>query len=230
MAMENPFSPIGVKLHGRRVVFAGGGEVAERKLMRLVDCGAALTVIAPVVTPEIEQLAAEGAITLERRPARDEDFSGAFLAFIATGSKAANAELTAAARRAGALINRADEPADCDFVLPALAYMNTMEIGVFSGSPALAKWVRRHLEATLGPEFPEFAGAFSMIRQRVRTLDVPRAVRAEILSRLLNEGIYTVYRTSGMKAVMARVDAVMAEYAPRQSGTSPEESQPPGGK
>lgn len=203
-------------MQGRKIVFAGGGAVAERKLLRFIDIGAKVTVISPEATPEIEQLAAAGKIALERRPAEPNDFAGAIFAFIATNDSAANEALATAARAHGALVNRADDPDDCDFVLPALAYMNTLHLGVFSGSPALSKWVRQHLEQTLGPEFPEFAACFAEIRQRIRKLDLPQPQRAEILTKLLNEGLYQTYKTSGMKGVTARADEVVDSYRKTQ--------------
>lgn len=210
---NEPFiCPLGMKLKDRRVVFAGAGAVAERRLLRLVNSGARLHVIAPAATTEIRNLAAAGRITLQLRKAEPADFERAFLAFIATDDEAASAELANSARKQGALVNRADAPDDCDFVLPAQAWMNTVNIGVFSGSPALSKWVRQHLEKTLGPEFPEFAGAFAQIRQKVRRLPVPQTVRAEILTRLLNEGIYDLYRLRGMQAALGRVDELIKTY------------------
>jgi precorrin-2 dehydrogenase / sirohydrochlorin ferrochelatase len=215
--MEDPVFAIGVKLKGRRVVFAGAGAVAERKLMRLLTSGAMVTVIAPVATPMIEAMAGAGQIVLERRGAEPQDFDETFLAFIATNDDEANARLTEAARQRGALVNRADEAEDCDFVLPALSWMNTVHIGVFSGSPALSKWIRRHLEQTLGPDFPEFAGAFGKVREHIRQTGLPQEVRAEILTRLLNEGLYSVYRTSGMKAAMSRAERLVEEYRKKPS-------------
>jgi precorrin-2 dehydrogenase / sirohydrochlorin ferrochelatase len=218
MTTNEIFSPVGMRLQGRKIVFAGGGAVAERKLLRFVDSGATVTVVSPDASGEIEALASAGKIALERRPAAAADFAEAFLVFIATNDAAANAELAAAARGHGALVNRADDPDDCDFVLPALAYMNTLHLGVFSGSPALSKWVRQYLEQTLGPEFPEFAACFGEIRSRIRKLDLPQPVRAEILTKLLNQGLYQTYKTSGMKAVNARTDEVLAAYTDKPAG------------
>lgn len=212
MTTKEMITPVGLRLQNRRVVFAGGGAVAERKLMRLLDAGAHLTVVAPASTPMVQSLAAEKTITLHQRPAVAGDFAGAFLVFIATPDVQANATLAAAARDQGALVNRADEPDDCDFMLPALAYAKPIHIGVFSGSPALSKWVRKHVERTLGPEFPEFAAAFAEIRKRVRATDLPQEKRAEILNRLLNEGLYQDYRTGGMRAANVRLRSVLDDY------------------
>ncbi len=217
MTMNDPVCAIGMRLQGKRVVFAGAGDAAQRKLTRLIDRGASLVVIAPTATGEIERMASEGKITLEYRSAEPADFAGAFLAFLFMESDPSDSEaLVAAARQHGALVNRADNPDDCDFVLPALTWMNTVHIGVFSESPALSKWVRRHLEHTLGENFSEFVAAFAQIRDRVRNTGLPQETRAAILERLLNEGLYQVYRDTGMKGAIARADAVTSEYTGNQ--------------
>lgn len=212
MSTHEMITPIGLRLTGRRVVFAGGGPVAERKLLRMLDSGADITLISPTATPELQKASSMGQITLHVRTASPDDFVGAFLAFIATDDEVANRDLAAAARTHGALVNRADDPDDCDFVLPALAYAAPMHIGVFSGSPALSKWVRRHVERTLGPEFPEFAAAFAEIRNKVRATGLPQAARAEILNRLLNEGLYQQYRDQGMRGASSHVETILEEY------------------
>lgn len=210
--MQESLCPMGLKLASRRVVFAGAGDVAQRKIQRVLKMGAQIEVIAPQVAAEIKQLATVGDVTIHLRTAQATDFDGAFLAFIATDDGQANRELATAARARGALVNQADDPENCDFVLPALAYMNTLRIGIFSDSPALSKWVRRYLERTLGSQFPEFAGVFGQIRRRVRAMELSQAVRAEIINRLLNEGLYDTYREAGEKATIARAEEVVNEY------------------
>ena len=101
-------------------------------------------------------------------------------------------------------------------MLPALAFAEPINVGVFSGSPALSKWVRRHIERTLGPEFPEFAAAFTEIRKQVRKAGLPQLQRAEILTRLLNEGLYQEYRAGGMRSATAKVAAILKEYEVKQ--------------
>jgi siroheme synthase-like protein len=214
--MDESLCPVGLNIAGRRIVFAGAGAVAQRKLQRVLNSGAEIIVIAPEATADIQKLAEQGDVAWLQRAAIAEDFANAFLAFVATNDSDQNRALADAARLHGALVNQADDAERCDFVLPALAFMNTVKIGIFSDSPALSKWVRRYLERTLGQQFPEFAGWFGHVRQRIRRLNLPQATRAEILTRLLNEGIYQVYLSSGPKAAMAHTEAMIKEYEEKQ--------------
>ena len=52
--------PVFLKLEGRRVLVVGAGPVAASKLRPLVDAGARVTVVAPRVVREIDEIAAHG--------------------------------------------------------------------------------------------------------------------------------------------------------------------------
>ena len=115
------FYPMGLRLEGRRVVVAGGGRVGARKVRRLVEHGAAVLVVSPDAVAPIPDWARAGRIRWERRRAEPRDLEGAALLFAATDDPDANAALAANARARGILVNRADDPADCDFIVPAMA-------------------------------------------------------------------------------------------------------------
>ena len=67
-------------LGGRSVLVVGGGRVALEKTEGLLDCGAAVTVVAPEILPELERLP----VTLVRRGYRAGDLDGRFLVVAAT--------------------------------------------------------------------------------------------------------------------------------------------------
>ena len=47
-------------LTNRHCVMVGGGPIAERRILALLEAGAQVTVVSPRVTPTLEALAAEG--------------------------------------------------------------------------------------------------------------------------------------------------------------------------
>jgi uroporphyrin-III C-methyltransferase / precorrin-2 dehydrogenase / sirohydrochlorin ferrochelatase len=70
---------LGLRLSGRRVVVAGGGRVADRRVPVLVRAGADVVVISPSVTVGLEGLAVAGQISWERRRYAPGDLDGAWL-------------------------------------------------------------------------------------------------------------------------------------------------------
>lgn len=88
-------SLFGLDLHAKRVVVAGGGKVATRRLRRFLSEGADVVVIAPQVTEDLARLASHGDIEWHQRPAVEGDLDGAWFALLATSDPDVNARLAA---------------------------------------------------------------------------------------------------------------------------------------
>src|ERR1700676_1461168 len=104
--------PLFLTLAGRDVVLVGGGPVATSKLRALVDSGARVRVIAPLVTPEIEAAGVE----IARRPVVPADLDGAWLV-TAAATPAVNREVAAAAEARRIFVNAVDDPVNASAFL-----------------------------------------------------------------------------------------------------------------
>lgn len=122
--MANKRFPLFVDLAGRTAVVVGGGTVGLRRARVLRRFGAAVTVVSPQLAE-----AAEGLRHIPRAY-REGDLAGAFLAVAATDDPAVNAAVGREARQVGALFNRSDCPADCDFFFPAVCEGERLVAGV----------------------------------------------------------------------------------------------------
>ncbi len=93
--------PLFLRLEGRRVLVAGAGLVAEKKIAELVSTQADLLVVAPSATEAVVALAADGSIVWERRAFEDRDLDGAWLVIAATADAAVQRRIAdgCAARR-----------------------------------------------------------------------------------------------------------------------------------
>ena len=75
MADRRPYL-LGLQLGGRRVLVAGGGAVANRRVPALLDAGADVLLVAPEVTGSLEDLAQAGRILWDRRRFAPGDTDG----------------------------------------------------------------------------------------------------------------------------------------------------------
>lgn len=132
--------PVMLDLGGASVLVVGGGRVAWRKAQGLAAAGAVVTVVAPQIVPELVELAA----TVHRRPYASGDAASHRLVITATDDPAVNAAVATDATAAGVWVNSADDPANCTFILPAVARRGPVTIAVSTGgaSPALASHLR----------------------------------------------------------------------------------------
>jgi siroheme synthase-like protein len=159
--------PVVLDLAGVPALVVGAGPIAARKVAGLVAAGARVRVVAPTVTPELDRA---GVAELHRRPYERGDLDGVQLVITATGRADVDARVAADARAAGVWVNAADQPADCSFILPAIARRGPLSIAVSTAgaSPALARRLRDHAGRLLTDAVVALAAELSERRREVR--------------------------------------------------------------
>jgi uroporphyrin-III C-methyltransferase/precorrin-2 dehydrogenase/sirohydrochlorin ferrochelatase len=143
---DGPAYPIALDLTGRAVVVVGGGTVALRRARALVEAGAVVTVIAPQVRPEFDELG----VHVVPRGYRDGDLYGCWLAHAATDDPAVNAAVAAAAERDRIWCVRADDASASAAWTPAVARHGDVTVAVTAGAdPRRAAKLRAALALAL---------------------------------------------------------------------------------
>lgn len=158
--LETPFYIACLKLKGRKCLVVGGGEIGLEKVEGLLACDGDVTLIAPEAVEELEELAAEGSITWERREyAGKQDLEGVFMVIACTDSTDTNIAIYDDAEERAMLVNIVDVPPLCNFILPALVRMGPLAIAISTAgaSPALAKRMKREVAELFGDEYATLA-------------------------------------------------------------------------
>jgi precorrin-2 dehydrogenase/sirohydrochlorin ferrochelatase len=162
--------PILLRLAGRRCVVVGGGSVAARKVRALIEAGADVVVVAPEIRAELQAMAEQGRLRLRERPFQGADVDGAFLAFAATDQPEVNGAVADAARQRGVPVYIVDDPAACDFTVPATVQRGDVTLAISTGgrSPAFARYLREEMERWLSPERCALLDLAADVRQEIR--------------------------------------------------------------
>jgi precorrin-2 dehydrogenase/sirohydrochlorin ferrochelatase len=158
--LDTPFYIACLKLSGRRCVVVGGGPVGLEKVDGLLACGAEVTLIAPEAVAQLRVLAQEGSIRWEQRAyAGAADLEGVFMAIAATDDTDVNIAVYDDAERRAMLVNVADVPPLCNFILPAIVRTGPLAIAISTAgsSPALAKRMKREIQAQFGEPYAQLA-------------------------------------------------------------------------
>lgn len=158
--------PVNLVLTGRRVLVVGGGAIARRKIEGLLAAGAVVHVVAREVRDEVRALP----VTFEERPYRPADIHDVRLVITATDDPAINAQVFRDGEAAGVWVNAADDPVSCSFTLPAVVRQGPLMVTVSTGghSPALATWLKAHVEGEMGPEYAALLDLLSAERERIK--------------------------------------------------------------
>jgi precorrin-2 dehydrogenase/sirohydrochlorin ferrochelatase len=175
-----------IKLDGKQVVVVGAGKVGEPKIGGLLDTGARIRVIALDASLQVREWARQSRIELELRPFAAEDLEGAFLAVVATSSRALNERIYQEARRRGVLCNVVDVPDLCDFFYPAVVRRGDLQIAVSTAgqSPSLAQKIRQQLEKQYGPGYAEWVAELGATRKLILASDLDKERKLELLHSL----------------------------------------------
>lgn len=158
--------PVFLDLHGVFVLVVGGGPIGARKCEGLAAAGARVRLVAPSIS---ESLDVEAIAEVHERAFRPSDLDDVRLVVAATGDQAVDAEVSSAARERGIFVNAADQPVDCDFILPAIARTGriTAAISTDGASPTLASELRNLVTELLTPEVANLAEELSAERAAV---------------------------------------------------------------
>ena len=168
----NPYYPIFLNLSGRNCIVAGGGQIALRKVTTLMQYGADITVISPLLCKGLSALACAGKIQVRRRAYQAGDLEGAYIAIIATGNRSVNRQASLEARGNKIPVNVVDDAGLSDFIVPSIVRRGSVSVAISTAgkSPALARKLRTRLEGELAKEYEELALLIEGVRREVKKL------------------------------------------------------------
>ena len=173
------YLPIFIAVKGEPAVVVGGGQVAHRKVDWLLAASARVTVVAPTLGQELQELADRHAIKHIVASFEPEHVQHASLAIAATDSPEVNAAVARAARAARVHINVVDSPELSSFIFPAIIDRSPVIVAVGSGgrSPVLVRRVRAQIEALLPAKLGALARFMGERRAAVKLALAPHGRR-----------------------------------------------------
>lgn len=147
MAIQDIY-PTALRLLGRPVLVVGGGPVAARRAKGLLDAGARVTVVAPVASDALRELAASGLLTWEPRTYLSSDVDGVWFVQTATGVAAVDAQVAADAEVQRVwCVNASDHESSAAWT-PAVAVVDDVKIAINAGGDPRRAMALRDAVAT----------------------------------------------------------------------------------
>jgi len=182
------FYPAYLDLRGRSCLIIGGGSVAERKALSLLEAGADVTVVSPLLSAKLTDLSISGKITHRQKIFEKEDIAGEFLVIAASGSPEVNISVARTCKERRVLVNVAVPPEESTFIVPSVVERGDLLIAISTSgaSPGLSKRVRQELEKIYGPEYGLFLDKLAIIRKRVLNEVTNEQERCRIFQAILD--------------------------------------------
>jgi uncharacterized protein len=172
MANSNNLYPIFLKLETLQVLLVGAGNVGLEKLTSILTNSplAAVTIIAPLIKPEIRILIKDFPnCKIIERAFLETDLECKQLVLCATDDNALHLQIKLLANSKGLLVNVADKPELCDFYLGSIVQKGDLKIAISTNgkSPTIAKRIKEVLHETIPEEIDDLLGAMQKIRNKM---------------------------------------------------------------
>lgn len=208
------YYPLFLDLAGRRVVVAGGGKVAERKVRQLLACGARVIVISPDLTPRLRTWRRQRTLTWRPRRYKRCDLDDAWLVIAASDDAAVNRRVAEDARRGRTLANIVDDAARSTAIAPAWFRRGALVVAFSTGgaSPALARQLRLTLSKEIGRDYAAYVALLARLRRQVHRRVKDSATRQRLMRRLVRANLLPLVRRGKRDALKQRVTRLTKEF------------------
>lgn len=142
------YFPLFVDISEKKILVAGAGKIAARRVETLLPFAGSITVVAPEICESIEKWEREGKICCERRAFAESDLEGADIVLAATDREEINTWIWEACKRKGIPVNTADKKERCDFYFPSIVKKDNLVIGINSSGtqPEKVREMRKKIE------------------------------------------------------------------------------------
>jgi len=162
------FFPILINLRKYPCLVIGGGNVALRKVTTLLNFKTKVTVIAPNICKPLKDLSKKNKIKIIKKSYQKDLLKNFEIVFCATDNPQTNQTVSKDCKKENKLLNVADVPELCDFILPAVVKRGDLTISVSSQgrAPFFAKEIKNkvdHIFPSYYEDIIDLAGNFRSI-------------------------------------------------------------------
>lgn len=192
-------------------MLVGGGAVAIRKANSLLDAGARLVVVAHKASDAITTLCTDHGAELIRSRYSKQYIAGAVLVVAATNDQKVNEQVYRDCQALEILCNVVDEPALCDFFVPAVVKRGDLQLAVGTEGycPAYAGHLRKKLETMFTEEHGRFLAELESVRREIVEEIAAPGDRKSLLGKLVDDESFEYFRAHGAAAWRERARAMV---------------------
>ncbi|MCE7914284.1 MAG: uroporphyrinogen-III C-methyltransferase [Nitrosomonas sp. PRO4] len=212
------FLPIFLNIRGKACLVVGGGEVATRKSMLLLQAGAQVSVVSPELDPALRDYLTQCKIVYYEENFQPKHLQDMSLVIAATSNRIINQQISTAAQQRQIPVNVVDDLELCTFIMPAIVDRSPLIIAISSGgySPVLTRLLRAQLETIIPAAYARLATIAGKFRQRViQHFSQPQSRR--IFWEKMLQGRFT-------QLVLAGKDEAAQEYLTQSLGQEGDEA------
>ena len=208
------YLPIFLTIRDEPCLLVGGAHAAEPKARLLLRAGARLVLVAPSLTPGLQELTGRTGVTWHQRAFRDRDLDGMRLVIVAVDDETLARSVAGAAKQRGIPVNAVDRRSLCSFILPSILDRSPLVAAVSTGgaAPILARILRSRLETIIPARFGRLARFLGDIRPAVLQQIVDSAPRRRFFEGIVDGPIGEQVLAGREEEARVAVASALADY------------------
>lgn len=172
--MKKHYLPVLIDLHWFNPLVIGGGKIALRKVNNLLDFNSFPTIISPKINSELINIIKSNNLIYIQKYYETKDITNFNLIFAATNNIQVNNQIFEDCMNRNILVNIADEPNLCNFIMPASIIKNNITISISSQgqSPFFSKYLKNYIESSLPDYINDISDFASILRKQMKSLNI----------------------------------------------------------
>jgi len=209
------YYPIFLELKGKKILVVGGGQVAERKIEALLDCGAEIKIVSLKLTDKLHKIVENHGLHYLQEEFQEKYLDGVFLVIAATDDRSLNHKISTTAQEKGLLINAVDQPPDCNFIVPSIVKKGDLQIAISTSgkSPALARKLREQLDSQFGDEYKDFLVLMGLLRKEILSKGLSQKENSRIFHEIVESDILEALARNDRE----RVESIVSRNFPNRA-------------
>lgn len=163
------YYPIMLNIENKTCLIVGGGEIAYRKTLELIEYGASITLVSPSVNKDIKLLLENKSINYIQDRYDKVYLENVYIVIASTNDSKVNNEVFRDCTEKRILVNVVDEPKNCSFIVPSKIRRGDLTISISTNgkSPTLCRYIREELEKKYDEDYALYLDILGDVRKEV---------------------------------------------------------------
>ncbi|MEM0139644.1 MAG: NAD(P)-dependent oxidoreductase [Ferroplasma sp.] len=154
-----------LNLKNKKILFVGGGKIAERKIIKLLEEKPSIDIISVNVTEKLEKLEKDGFVKIRKKQFEDDDIGDYDIVFCTSSDRKLNCHIASICQCKKIMHDNASDHNDSDIMMVACVNIRDINIGISTSGkkPALSKELKVHLLSDMAHDTFNFEIAVKQI-------------------------------------------------------------------
>lgn len=208
------YYPMMLNIENKKCVVVGGGTIAYRKCLELLQYGGLVTVVADNIKGKFEELIEAKTIKYIKAYYEECYIEDAFIVIASTDNSNVNSQIFKDCSKRDILVNVVDDPINCNFIVPAKIRRGDLTISVSTNgkSPVLSKQIKEELEKHYDESYGVLIDILGELRQEVIKKVNSPAARKLIFEKMLTQEYLQKTRSLTKEQIKAELRELINEY------------------